>query len=157
MDTPAMNMNEPQRLSQATDYLEIFRILWPVIAAGFIASFFWGLRRIKNGYKQNGVLSVLGNLIFTSLGSMMLGFGVVLVLPHFYSDVTPSIELGVGILVSIMGQKIIDIFLMKKFGLATVDLMNREDVSSIRSRMTEEDRIQHAKQCPFREDMHDDA
>ena len=155
MDTPVMNINEPQRLSQATDYLETFRNLWPVLAACYISAFFWGLRRIKNSYKHQNILSVLGNLLFTSLSSMVLGFGSVLVLPYFYADVTPGLEIGVGILVSIMGQKIIDIFIMKKLGLSTVDLMNRDDVSAIRDRMTEKDRIEHAKQCPFKEDMRD--
>jgi len=149
-------MNEPMECqTHASEYLSVIRDAWPLVAICFATAFFWGLRKIKNGYKMRNITGIIGNLIFTSLSAMVLGFGSVLLLPYFYPETTPSIEIGVGVLVSIFGQKIIDIVLVKKFGLTTLDLMDKEDMDSVRNSMGEHDKMLHARQCPFKSDMDD--
>lgn len=150
-------MNAPiqDQCSTASDYIELIKNTWPVITVCFFASFFWGLQRIKNGYKGQNTLQIIGNLIFTSLGAVVLGYGCVLLLPYIYPEVTPNIEMGVAIIVAIFGQKILDVYLMKKFGLKTFDLMNQDDIDHINIHMKEQSIKNNAIQCPFKEDMDD--
>ena len=145
-------MNGNPEVHQASSFLDVLRAMWPVMTVGFFASFFTGLQRIKNGYKGQSLLAVIGNQIFTSLGAMVIGFGVVLCLPMINPELGADSKLGIAILASILGQNAINLILIKYFGLKTLDLMDKDDIDHIHNSMSYHDRLQHAKQCPFKDE-----
>lgn len=151
-------MNGTENVTTATDYVTHIMNAWPALAAMFVGSFFFGLqKKIKNGYKLNSALAIIGNQIFTSLGATVIGFGTILILPLVAPDITSDVKLGIGIVSSIMGQNILNLVLVKYFGLHVVDLMNKEDMDRIYDAMDEHSRKKHLEQCPFRGDAEDDV
>lgn len=129
--------------------------IWVFGAIGFIACFLWGLQGLKNGYKEGSLTHALGSIFFRSCGAIVLSVGTILLLPQEIQGVqiTQDIKIGIAIAMGVFGQGLLDYYLKKKFGLTTLDLMDKSDMDHVRSKMDEADRDKHAEQCPFKEDM----
>ena len=76
--------------------------------------------------------------------------GCALLLPVVCPVSTPEAQIGVVMIVGSLGAETIKQWLLKKLGLAVIDLKNPQDINEVRETMTPEQRKEHAERCPFR-------
>lgn len=147
-----MSMNDMGPNSdRAAEYLGIIRDVWPLaLLAGGVA-FAAGLRRIRRGYLQRSPVQVLGNLLLGSLVMSALAVGAVLLAPLLAPDISRGMDIGVAIFVGGFGMKFFDLAARRLFGLSVVDLMDPDDINSLRARMTPDRRRDRARDRPCRE------
>ena len=114
-------------------------------AVGFWACVLWSMQGIKNSYKENSTLGIIGNIIFKSCSATVLSVGTVLLLPDTFMDVTitDQIRVGIAVVMAVFGQGIIDVILRRKFGLTIADLLNKDDIAKIHAQLDEQEKNDH--------------
>ena len=122
---------------------------WPLFAAAGFGAFFFKASTLKNGFKQRTVLGTLANLTLQAIAQGILGGGAALIAPLFYEGISPAGQLGVGLLMGSFGVGFLWAFVRTKLGLTTADLMDANDIESVRDAMPQILRHQHIVQCPF--------
>ena len=124
------------------EHSEAFFQMLMCAGAAFIASLFWSLQKIKNGYKEQTKLQVFGNIVFKALSATVLSVTIVLLLPLEIKGLditlTTELKLGISMFMAIFGQGVLDVFLRKKFGLSIYDLENAADRQHVQERLSKQ-------------------
>jgi len=138
--TTDMNMIPSDGSDGAQQYISAIIGAWPIFVFSGGAAFFFGLRRIKSGFKQRTFLQIFGNLILQTITCGCIGGGAAMLAPVFISTITPEIQLGIALFFGVFGTGAVATFMRAKFGLKIVDLMDADDMNAIRDAMPEREK-----------------
>lgn len=145
-------MNSLNQNGGRPEYIGIVESLWPLFLMGFGVALVSGAAHVKRSYLQRSKLQLMLNIILSSAVSSAVALGFSLLAPLVYPDITPEMQIGIVLVVNGIGLKLFDAYMRKKYGLHVVDLMDPSDINSIRVQMTQAQRQQHVKNCPFKGD-----
>lgn len=145
-------MNSLNQGGSQPEYMGIVKGLWPLFLVGFGIALVSGAAHVKRSYLQRNKLQLVLNIIMSSAVSSAVALGFSLLAPLVYPEITPEMQIGIVLVVNGIGLKLFDAYMRKKYGLHVVDLMDPSDINFIRVQMTQEQRQEHVKNCPFKGD-----
>ena len=145
-----MTTPPPEDTQHASTYLALLYDVAPLIIAAFLIGVFRGWAGIKRSYLHESFWWTLGNIVLSSAVMSALAVGLVLVLPLFGYEIPPAGELGIVLVISSLGMKGLDWFMMTYVVKAKrIDPSNRESLERVKSGMTPEQQHAHMDACPF--------
>ena len=108
-------------VENASGYLDILHILWPIAVVGFFSACAFRLRDVL---KEDTFGKALLSLFVSCIPAAVISCAVVLLLPYLFPSFagsSPATELGLAIITGGMGTKAFDIWIRKKLNLEISD------------------------------------
>lgn len=152
------NIMEPsiEQTSKTVEYWGILNDIAIFGGIGFMTCLLTSMKMLKNSYKSHNALQIIGNIIFTSCGAMAMAAATSLMVSEVYPGISSEGKFAVAMCIGIFGQKLFDVFLVKRFGLTTTDLQDESDIDHIKRHLAAQE-DGHAtspdRKCPFHEGM----
>ncbi len=137
---------EGPEVSKFSQYMETIANYGPLFCAGFVVAL---LTKAKDAYLEHTTKQKIIKALFDAAVTGTLAAGMAMILPMIVKDVSPAIEFGVAVLTGRFGNSLIECFLKAKFNFVMIDPQHPEDLEPIRDEMSDEERMEHAKRCPF--------
>ena len=137
---------------RAAEYLGVVRGTWPLVMIAGAVALASALRQIRRGYRQRTLPQRAATVLLNAVMTTALAVACALLLPLFVPEVTPEVQIAASMALSGLGGETVKQWILGRLGLSVVDLMNADDIGSIREGMDPALRRKHLEQCPFRGD-----
>ncbi len=138
--------------NSGSDYTDLLMELLPLLAVAFSLALMRGIVFVRRSYMQRNFFDTACNVVFSSALVAALSVGLVLCLPLMGIELSHEVELGMVVLVSAGGVKLVDALLRKRFGLHIVDPQDEGVLTAFYESLTPEQRACHKEKCPFYKD-----
>lgn len=123
--------------SEAT-YIAALIELSPLIIVAFVIMVLRGLLYIKQTYLHRGVLEIFLNVVFSSIVMAFFSVGVVLCLSIINVNLSEEERLGVVVLLSSGGMKVLDALIRHKSGYHIFEVSQEEEFLMLPGHETKE-------------------
>lgn len=147
-----MNGLDKDSAEHAAEYIGVVKGSWPLICLAGAIALTSALHQIKRGYKQRTRAQQTATVLTNAILTTAIAVSGALLLPFFYPDVTPEVQIAVSFGLAGIGGETVKQVILGKLGLSVVDLMNPNDINEVRKMMPPDTRKRHVEQCPFREE-----
>lgn len=144
-------MNNPVEVStmpagKAESYINLMVDMLPLFGLAFSIIVLKGLAGIKSAYVGTSMLSRFLNIIWTATIGAIMAVGCAALAPVIYPSIGLDASVGITVLMSVGGLRLVDSMVYKHLGIHLVDSESQSKEDREWADMSEEDKADALKQ-----------